>query len=220
MSPSRRDEGKAVQGQIHLDDVDGFFARDRLGDEDVDLALDVVVHDQFLAGQIFVKMQHVEHVAVRILHRHHVDRRDWSCRVAPAGPRRRAGRGASARSPGRRPRRSKQSDGRRQQKRRRSTRLCNCLPGAGQPVSREEKTRRGGRSAECSVHAEHSPFPFSCISLGMILAGVAVAAADRAGGDSRRRSTPRWRPGIAATSTASWTATRVRRRRRLSPATK
>ena len=71
---SRWDEGKAVQGQIHLDDVDGFFARDRLGNKDVHLALDVVVQDQFFAGQIFVEMQDVEHITVRVLHRHHVHR--------------------------------------------------------------------------------------------------------------------------------------------------
>ena len=33
--------------------------------KDVHLALDVVVHHQLFAGEIFVKMQDVEHVAVR-----------------------------------------------------------------------------------------------------------------------------------------------------------
>jgi len=55
-------------------------SRHRLGKEDVDLALDVVVHDELLVGETFVEVQDVEHVAVRKLHRHHV-----------AGPTRRAG---------------------------------------------------------------------------------------------------------------------------------
>ena len=67
-----RDQRIAVEREIHLDDPDCFFARHRLGDEDVDLALDVVVHDQPLAGQTFVEVQDVEHVAVRELHRDHV----------------------------------------------------------------------------------------------------------------------------------------------------
>ena len=69
----RRHEREPVQGQVHLDDLDCLFPRHRFGDEDVHLALDVVVHHQLLAREIFVKVQDVEHVAVWVLHCHHVD---------------------------------------------------------------------------------------------------------------------------------------------------
>ncbi len=48
-----RDERVAIQEQIHLDDLDRFVALDRFGDEDVDLALHEIVHDQLLARELF-----------------------------------------------------------------------------------------------------------------------------------------------------------------------
>ena len=40
--------------------------------KDVHLALDEIIHHQLFAGQLFVEMEDVDHVAVRILQRHHV----------------------------------------------------------------------------------------------------------------------------------------------------
>ena len=57
----------AVHEQVHLDDLDGFIARDRAAEENAHLALDEVVHDQLLAGEGFVKVEDIDDVAVREL---------------------------------------------------------------------------------------------------------------------------------------------------------
>ena len=48
----------------HLDDLDRLIARHVFGDENVHLALHKIVHHQFLAGELFVKMQDIDYIAV------------------------------------------------------------------------------------------------------------------------------------------------------------
>ena len=55
----------------------GFVARDRFADEDVDLALHEIVHDQLLAGELFIEVEDIGDVTVWILQRHHPVLREW-----------------------------------------------------------------------------------------------------------------------------------------------
>ena len=70
----RRNEGIAVEQQIHLDDFDRFFSRHFFSDENVDLALDEIVHHQFFPGELLVKPEHVRDIAVWKLELHHLRR--------------------------------------------------------------------------------------------------------------------------------------------------
>ena len=54
----------AVQRHAHLDNLNRLVARHVFGDENVHLALDEIVHDQLLAGELFVIMQDINDVAV------------------------------------------------------------------------------------------------------------------------------------------------------------
>ena len=60
-----------VHEQIHLDDLDCIFAWERFADEDVDLPLDEIVHDQLFTSELFIEVEHIGDVAVWILQRHH-----------------------------------------------------------------------------------------------------------------------------------------------------
>src|SRR5207244_4008845 len=82
------DKRIAVKEQIHLDDLDCLLARNVFADENVDLALDEIVHHQFFAGELLVKVENVGDVAVWELQSHHLRsarlgtcRRDWRRRL-------------------------------------------------------------------------------------------------------------------------------------------
>ena len=68
----RWDQRKVVKKQTHLDDLDRFFPRHVFADENIDFASDEIVHEQFLAGELLIKPQHVSHVAVWKLQAHHL----------------------------------------------------------------------------------------------------------------------------------------------------
>ena len=70
--PRRRDKGEAVQEQIRLDDLNSFITRHLASDGNVHLTLDEVVHDDALSGELFVKAEHVLHIAVWKLQFHQV----------------------------------------------------------------------------------------------------------------------------------------------------
>ena len=65
--PGCRNQRDSVQGHAHFDDFDCLIARHVFADENVHLALDEIVHHQFLAGQLLVIMQHIDDIAVREL---------------------------------------------------------------------------------------------------------------------------------------------------------
>ena len=75
-----RHERVAIHEQVHLDDLDGLVARDRHTDEDVDLPLNEIVHDQLFASELFIEMEHIGDVTVWILQRHHAVLHHWSVR--------------------------------------------------------------------------------------------------------------------------------------------
>ena len=68
----RGDERIAVEEQIHLDDLNRLLARDVFADENVDLALDEIVHHQFFASELLVQVENVGDVAVWKLQSHHL----------------------------------------------------------------------------------------------------------------------------------------------------
>ena len=59
-----------VQCEARLDDFDSLLARNVFGDENVHLALDKIVHHQLFACELFVKMQHIDDVAIWKLEPH------------------------------------------------------------------------------------------------------------------------------------------------------
>src|SRR4029450_11637589 len=59
-----RNERDPIQTHAHLNDLDGFLARHIFGDENVHLPLHEVIHHQFLSGELFIKVQNVDDVAV------------------------------------------------------------------------------------------------------------------------------------------------------------
>src|ERR1700720_3671957 len=83
------DERIAVEEQIHLDDLDRLLARDVFADENVDLALNKIVHHQLFAGELLIKVKNVGHVAVWKLQSNHL--RSTRLRVRGRGRSRRLG---------------------------------------------------------------------------------------------------------------------------------
>ena len=59
-----RNKRDPVERHAHFDDLDGLITRHVFGDENVYLALHKIIHHQFLAGELFVQMQDIDHIAV------------------------------------------------------------------------------------------------------------------------------------------------------------
>ena len=82
-------ERKPVHQKIDFDDFDRFLARHFFADEDVDFALDEIVHHQLLAGECLIEMQNVGDIAVWVLQADHVRRTGrrgrWRCGSSRGG---------------------------------------------------------------------------------------------------------------------------------------
>jgi len=67
-----RDEGEAVQDEIDLDDLDRLFLGNRLAEDEIDRADDLVVIDEVFLREPLIKGEQLLHLGIGELHGHHV----------------------------------------------------------------------------------------------------------------------------------------------------